>query len=108
MTSSKEKIKLNKVLSSLADVDTFNEPNLLIVNEAFIEYSKIIRVLYKNSPNVFANLYNYDLAEIRGHKRNVKEDFADEEQQSHFKAYRDALVHASESAIEYITDYIQL
>ena len=108
MTSSKEKIKLNNVLSSLSDINSFNEANLLIVNEAFIEYAKIIRVLYKNSPNVFANLYNYDLAEIRSHKRNVKEDFSDEAQTVHFKAYRDALIHATESAIEYITDYIQL
>lgn len=108
MVLSKEKIKLNKVLSSLTDINLFNEPNLLIVNEGFIEYAKIIRLLFKTSPNVFANLYNYDLAEIRGHKRNLKEDFSDETQQAQFKSYRDSLVHATESAIEYITDYIQL
>ncbi|CAM3958985.1 hypothetical protein SAMN06265348_104224 [Pedobacter westerhofensis] len=108
MVLNKEKIKLNKVLSSLTDVNSFNEPNLLIVNEGFIEYAKIIRVLFKISPNVFANLYNYDLAEIRGHKRLLKEDFADEAQQAQFSLYRDSLVHATESAIEYITDYVLL
>jgi len=108
MASNKEKIKLNKVLDLLADVHSFNEPNLLIVTEAFEEYNKIIRVLHKQNPNVFANLYKHDLAEIRGHKRNVKEDFADEAQQAHFQSYRDALINASESAIEYITDYTQL
>lgn len=108
MTLSKEKTKLNKLLSSLTDISTFNQQNLIIVEEGFIEYAKIIRVLFKASPNVFANLYNYDLAEIRSHKKKLKEDFADAEQQAHFKSYRDALVHATESAIEYITDYIQL
>ncbi|MET1055991.1 MAG: hypothetical protein ABWY16_11840 [Pedobacter sp.] len=108
MTLSKEKTKLNKLLTSLTDVSSFDQQNLLIVEEGFIEYAKIIRVLFKVSPNVFANLYNYDLAEIRSHKKKVKEDFDDEVQQAHFKAYKDALVHATESAIEYITDYIQL
>jgi len=108
MASSKEKIKLTRILSSLSEIDSFNEANLLIVNEGFIEYTKVIRVLFKNNPNVFANLYNYDLAEIRSYKKNVTEDFADEAQKVHFEAYKDALHHAIESAIEYITDYILL
>ncbi|SEB18342.1 hypothetical protein [Pedobacter hartonius] len=107
MIFSKEKVKLQKISASLAAIQLFNQVSLLVLNDGFVEYAKIIRVLFKMKPNVFANLYNYDLAEIRSHKRAVKEDFADETQQRNFILYKDAVMHAIESANEYITDYTE-
>jgi len=107
MIFSKEKVKLQKISASIAAIQLFDEASLLALNDGFVEYAKIIRVLFKMKPNVFANLYNYDLAEIRNHKKTVKEDFADENQQQNFILYRNSVLHAIESANEYITDYTE-
>jgi hypothetical protein len=107
MIFNKEKVKLTNLSASIADVHLFNEENLLIVHNSFIEYAKIIRNLYKLNPNVFANLYKYDLAEIRNHKKIIKEDFSDENQKKNFLNYKNSILHAVSSAREYIVDYTE-
>jgi hypothetical protein len=104
----KEKIKLERLSASIADIYLFNELNLLNLDQGFIEYSKIIRALYKISPNVFANLYNYDMAEIKKRKKLISAQFADENEQANFLAYKESILNAIESAADYIKDYANL
>lgn len=107
MVFNKEKNKLDNLLATLGDIRDFNEPNLAVMNDGFAEYTKVIRALYKVKPNVFANLHNYDLAEIRNYKKRLTEDYEDETQHDYFLEYKESILNAIDSATEYITDYAQ-
>ena len=104
----KEKNKLHTLLQSIITVDAFSEPNLEVLNEAYLEYAKIIRSLFKVRPNVFANLLNYDLVEIKKNKRFLKESYSEQAQKDNFIDFKESIVHAIERTVDYISDYIEL
>lgn len=107
MTIGKEKVKLEKLLVSVANVKTIDEINLEIVNEGYREYAAIIKTLYTKQPNIFGNLYNYDLREIKENKKFTKESFTAKAKQTNFTVYRNSVVEAIERTMEYISSYVQ-
>lgn len=106
MNYNKEKARLENLLIPIASIEQFNEENFNMVNEAYLEYSKIIRLLYNNRPNVFGNLYNYDLKEIKDNKQFIKKSFTEQAQQTNFLVFKDSIVHAVERTLAYISEYI--
>jgi hypothetical protein len=107
MSIGKEKVKLEKLLASVASVKNIDELNLEIVNEGYREYAAIIKTLYTKQPNIFGNLYNYDLREIKENKKFTKESYSEKARQTNFTAYRDSVVEAIERTMEYISSYVQ-
>lgn len=107
MSIGKEKVKLEKLLVSVASVKNIDELNLEIVNEGYREYAVIIKSLYNKQPNIFGNLYNYDLKEIKENKKFTKESYTAKAKQTNFTAYRDSVVEAIERTMEYISSYVQ-
>jgi hypothetical protein len=107
MIFGKEKIKLEKILASVASVNNADELNMEIINEGYREYAAIIKNLYTKQPNIFGNLYNYDLREIKNNKKFTKESFTNKARQVNFVVYRDSVIHAIERTTEYITSYLQ-
>lgn len=107
MSIGKEKVKLEKLLVSVASVKTIDDLNMEIINEGYREYAAIIKTLYTKQPNIFGNLYNYNLREIKEHKKFTKESYTAKAKQTNFTLYRDSIVEAIESTMEYITSYVQ-
>ncbi|WP_442587323.1 hypothetical protein ACSBL2_14870 [Pedobacter sp. AW31-3R] len=106
MNFNKEKARLENLLIPIAGVEIYNEENYSLVNEAYLEYSKVIRLLFNNRPNVFGNLYNYDLKTIKDNKQFIKKSFTEEAQQTNFIVFKDSIVHAVERTLEYISEYV--
>lgn len=107
MSIGKERVKLEKLLVSVAGVKTIDELNLEIINEGYREYAAIIKNLYTKQPNIFGNLYNYDLRGIKENKKFIKESYTEKARQVNFKVYRDSVVEAIERTMEYISSYVQ-
>lgn len=106
MGLNKERERLHQLLERIKSVETFNEENTQILHECYQEYAKIIAILYKKHPNVFGNCYNYDRVEIRGNKKFLKESFNDKAREANFALYKDSLVNATETATEYLNDFV--
>ncbi len=106
MGFNKEKERLQQIIERVKTADTFNEGNTQVIHDCYQEYAKVIAVLYKKHPNVFGNCYNYDRVEIRGNKKFLKESFSEQARDANFLVYRDSLINATETAIEYITDFV--
>ena len=106
MSFTKEKTKLTNILKEVAEIDNYNEESWIKITELATLYSSILNGLYKKKPNVFGNLYKYNIAEIKYNKKMVKESFSDTARQTNFIVYKDSIVESIDSAIEYIVDYI--
>lgn len=108
MTPTKEKNRLNMLLVSGAyqDIDVYDDKNMEILNEHYREYAAIIGVLYKKHPNVFGNLYNHQLREIKDNKMSIKKSFSELSRQENFTAYKHSIKEAVEVTVDYINDYI--
>jgi hypothetical protein len=107
MIFSKEKAKLEKISLSVASVKTADELNMEIINDGYREYAAIIKALHTKQPNIFGNLYNYELREIKNNKKFTKESVSNKARQLNFVVYRDSIVHAIERTVEYMTNYLQ-
>jgi len=106
MGFNKERERLQQLLERIKTAANFNEANTQVLHECYQEYAKVIAVLYKKHPNVFGNCYNYDRVEIRGNKKFLKESFSEQARETNFGIYRDSLINSTETAIQYITDFL--
>lgn len=87
MSFNKEKTKLANILKEIAQVENYNDENWIKITEIATLYSSILNSLYKKKPNVFGNLYKYNIAEIKYNKKMVKESFTDVAKQINFIVY---------------------
>ncbi len=106
MTIAKEKIKLKNLLIPLTPIEEYSEADMEILDDCYRQYSTIIKVLFKTYPNVFANLYNHDLREIKDNKKFVKESFSDQARQNNFVVYKESIEQAIDRTLSYIVDYL--
>ena len=104
----KEKARLEKLLILVSSVEIYDETSFEVLNEALAEYSLVIRVLHKSHPNVFGNLFNYELPDIKQNKKFTKNSFSDKARQDNFIAYKDSIIHASERTIESLVEYLHI
>ncbi len=107
MGFNKEKVQLDGLLQLIIKVDSYTERNIEVLHESYTEFRKIISVLHGRHTNIFGNLYNYDLKEIRNNRKKLSEDKSAEGRQKYMVIYRDSMGSAVERTIEYITEYIQ-
>lgn len=107
MIFAKEKTRLEKLMAPVLGIEEYSDTNLEILNESYRSYAEIIRILYLKQPNVFGNLYKYELREIKERKKHTKESPSGQAMKQNLLAYKDAIVHAIERTITYIADYIE-
>lgn len=107
MGLNKEKVQLQGLLELIINVDSYTERNLELLQESYTEFRRIISALYRKYTNIFGNLYNYDLKEIRNNKKKLSEDNSADGRQKLLVVYRDSMGSAVERTIEYITEYIE-
>lgn len=106
MGFSKEIAKLEEQLQLITEVKVYTDRNLELLNESHAEIRKIISLLYKKHANVFGNLYNYDLKEIRNNRKNVSLNKHNSNNQDVLMIYRNSLESVIETTIEYIAEYV--
>jgi len=102
-----EKKKLESMRESVAPAEFYNDVNYELLSEVYRDYSSIITSLYRKEPNVFGNFRNYNVPEIKNHKRSIDKIGAPEIKEENFKLFKESLDQSIESTIEYIVDYTQ-
>jgi len=102
-----EKKKLESLLESVAPAENYNDVNYELLSGVYRDYSSIITSLYKKEPNVFGNFRNYNVPEIKNHKRSIDKIGAPDIKEENFKLFKESLDQSIESTIEYIVDYTQ-
>jgi len=106
MILSKEKSRLEKLLAAVNAVNIDDEVNVEMLNELVSSFSEGLMTLYRSHANTFANIVNYDLAEIRNNKRTIKKNAIDRSRQLDLAVYKESVVHAIERTLEYIDAYL--
>lgn len=106
MSFTKEKTKLAVLLAEVSAVAQYSEDNWLKLNEVTTQYSSVLNALYKKKPNVFGNLYKYNIPEIKYNKKIVKQSFSGEAQETNFTVYKESIAESIDSAMDYIDNYI--
>jgi F0F1-type ATP synthase membrane subunit b/b' len=102
-----QKKKLQSLRLRSAEIQNFNQETLEIINDVFKEYCLILRRLHEKEPNIFRDFINHDITELKQHVKSAKSNISGEIQQENFSGYKDFLENSIDTAIEYITDYIQ-
>jgi len=100
MGYAKERGKLENILTRLVGVNIYNEKSLGILHDCHEKYSHTVRILKNKQPEIFIELYNNELQEVKEGKKAVREDDAIEVRQNNFLAYKDAIIRATEKTIQ--------
>lgn len=103
MGFNKEISKLEEQLQLITPIKVYTDRNLELLNESHAEIRKIISLLYRKHANIFGNLYNYDLKEIRNNRKNVS---LNKYNNDVLIVYIDSLKNTIERTIEYIEEYV--
>lgn len=106
MGFNKEITKLEEQLQVITGVKVYTEKNLELLNESYAEIRKIISFLYGKHANIFGNLYNYDLKEIRNNRKNISLNKQNTSNQDVLMTYRNSMENVIERTIEYIVEYL--
>ncbi|MET3114740.1 hypothetical protein AAKU52_002477 [Pedobacter sp. CG_S7] len=100
MGYAKERGKLEKLLIRIVSLNTYDEKNLVILNDSHEKYSHTVRILKNKEPDTFSELYKNELQEIKSGKIAIKESDSDEARQNNFLLYKDSIVRALEKTIQ--------
>lgn len=106
MGFNKEISKLEEQLQLITPIKVYTDRNLELLNESHAEIRKIISLLYRKHANIFGNLYNYDLKEIRNNRKNVSLNKYNNDNHDVLIVYIDSLKNTIERTIEYIEEYV--
>lgn len=106
MAFTREKAKLEELLHLIAEIDVHTDRNIELLNDCYTELRKVISFLYQKQANVFANLYNYELKEIRNMRKAIAVKGADDGDPNGLTVYRESLGNTIERTIEYIVEYV--
>jgi len=106
MVFNKEKKRLENLLIQITAIQVYNDANFEILNTAYKEYAAIIRYLYRKRANIFGNLFNYELLEIKKNKKIVKESLPERSREKNMLMYKESIIMAVERTVDYIDDYI--
>lgn len=106
MIVGKEKLKLESLSRRVSQSCLFSPENFETMNAAFKEYTEVIKKLYHREPNIFGNIYNYGLAEIKDHRNLAANGESEEMKGSYFLHYKEYLSQSIHSALEYLTEFV--
>jgi len=105
MSYNKEKLKIESLLQAIQQVPDDGAESFERLNELFLEFSKVISVLYKKQPNVFGNIYKYDHREIKAYKRQLRESI-EISSPTHVGKFKNHIEDTAERTLEYITIFL--
>ncbi|MBB5620785.1 pyruvate formate-lyase activating enzyme-like uncharacterized protein [Pedobacter cryoconitis] len=100
MGYAKERGKLEKLLTRIVGLTTYDEKSLANLVDSHEKYSHTVRILKNKEPDTFGDLYKNELQEVKESRKAVKESDSDETRQHNFIAYKDSIVNALEKTIK--------
>lgn len=100
MGYAKERGKLEKLLTRIVGLTTYDEKSLANLVDSNEKYSHTVRILKNKEPDTFGDLYKNELQEVKESRKAVKESDSDETRQHNFIAYKDSIVNALEKTIK--------
>lgn len=100
MGYAKERGKLEKLLTRIVGLTTYDEKSLANLVDSQEKYSHTVRILKNKEPDTFGDLYKNELQEVKESRKAVKESDSDETRQHNFIAYKDSIVNALEKTIK--------
>jgi hypothetical protein len=100
MGYAKERGKLEKVLAKIIWIKVYDEKNLAIILDSHEQFSHTIRILKNKEPEIFTDLYNTELQEVKDGRKLFKESEGEETRLTNFLAYKDIIVKALEKTIK--------
>lgn len=100
MGYAKERGKLEKLLTRVVGINSYDEKNLAILVDGHEKYSHTVRILKNKEPEAFTDLYKNELQEIKDSRKSIKESDSDEARQNNFIVYKDSIVRALEKTIK--------
>lgn len=102
-----QKKKLQSLRTRSGEIVQYDDTHLEMMNGIFKEYTFVIRKLYEKEPNIFRNFINHDIYELKQQIKATKAVGHPEVKTEIFIYYKNFLEQSIDTAIEYITDYIQ-
>ena len=105
MGYAKERGKFEKLSTKVGGLTIYDDKSLVIISDAFEQYSHAIRILKNKNPETFNDAYQNELQQVKVVRRELK---AGEEtaRQDNFINYRDALVTALNNAVTLTNDSV--
>lgn len=102
-----QKKKLQSLRIRSGDIEQFDDTHIELINDIFKEYMFVIRKLYEKEPNIFRKFVNHDISELKKQLKSTKNVGHPGLRTEIFVDYKNSLEQSIDTAIEYITDYIQ-
>lgn len=99
MGYAKERGKLEKLSTKISGLSIYDDKSLAIITDIFEQYSHSIRILKNKNPEIFNELYQNELQQVKLVKRALKLS-EEADRQDNFIKYRDALSAALNNAIK--------
>jgi len=97
-----EKKKLEALLARSYAISPVNSESIEMMNSILDDYIQIVKKLNAKTPNIFANIYRYGLAELKGHKLLAYE-LPDKENLAN---YKNNLEDSIAGSLSYINDFL--
>lgn len=99
MGYAKERGKLEKLSTKMSSLTIYDDKSLVTITDIFEQYSHSIRILKNKNSEIFNELYQNELQQVKVVKRALKLSEEADRQDSFIK-YRDALLAALNSAVK--------
>lgn len=99
MGYAKERGKLEKLSTKISGLSIYDDKSLAIITDIFEQYSHSIRILKNKNPEIFNELYQNELQQVKLVKRALKLS-EEADRQDNFIKYRDSLSAALNNAIK--------
>ena len=98
MGYAKERGKLEKLSTKVIGLSNYDDKSLALITDIYEQYSHTVRILKNKNPDIFSELYQKDLQQVKLVKSSLK---TSEEggRQDNFIKFRDAVSAALNSAI---------
>ena len=99
MGYAKERGKLEKLSTKMSGLSIYDDKSLAIITDIFEQYSHSIRILKNKNPEIFNELYQNELQQVKLVKRALKLS-EEADRQDNFIKYRDSLSAALNNVIK--------
>lgn len=100
MAYAKERGKFEKLSTKVIGLTVYDVKSLAVITDIYEQYSHTVRILKNKAIDIFGELYQNDLQQVKECKRLIKENEGEEDRQNNFIKYRDTLANALERAIQ--------
>ena len=100
MGYAKERGKLEKLSAKVKGLTVYDDKSLAVITDVYEQYSHTVRILKNKDADVFMELYQNELQQVKECKRSLKETEAAEEREANFTKYKAVLIDALDKTVQ--------